>query len=38
LLRAFERARTRRELYELSDRMLKDIGLSREQVRAIRLF
>jgi uncharacterized protein YjiS (DUF1127 family) len=30
--KAHIRARTRRELHELSDRMLKDIGLTRRDV------
>ena len=39
ILEAFRRAKivrdTRRELYALSDHMLRDIGLSREQISAI---
>lgn len=30
--RAWGAARARKELYALSDRMLKDIGVSREQI------
>jgi uncharacterized protein YjiS (DUF1127 family) len=36
--RFFTRARTERELYALDDRMLRDIGLNRDQMRSIRLF
>jgi uncharacterized protein YjiS (DUF1127 family) len=32
LLEAYARRRTRRELYALSDHMLRDIGLRREQI------
>ena len=32
LIRAYTFARTRRELYALSDHMLRDIGLRREQI------
>lgn len=32
LRRAWALARTRRELYALNDRMLKDIGLRRDQI------
>jgi uncharacterized protein YjiS (DUF1127 family) len=32
LVRAWVLAKTRRELYALSDRMLKDIGLRRDQI------
>ena len=33
LLRLYDRLRTRRELHSLDDRMLRDIGLSRDQIR-----
>ena len=36
--KAYVRRRTQRELYAMSDRMLKDIGLRRDQIRTIRLF
>ena len=36
--RAWARRRTQRELYSMSDRMLRDIGLNRDQIRSIRLF
>ena len=32
LIRAYTFARTRRELYALSDHMLRDIGLRRDQI------
>ena len=35
--RAWVLRRTQRELYSMSDRMLRDIGLSRDQIRSIRL-
>ena len=38
LLRLYDRLRTQRELHSLDDRMLRDIGLSRDQIRSIRLF
>ena len=37
LLKALALARTQRELYSLSDRALRDIGLTRDQIRSIRL-
>jgi uncharacterized protein YjiS (DUF1127 family) len=37
LRKAFALARTQRELYSLSDRTLRDIGLTRDQIRSIRL-
>jgi uncharacterized protein YjiS (DUF1127 family) len=37
LLRLYDRLRTQRELHALDDRMLRDIGLSRDQIRSIRL-
>ena len=38
LLRTYVLAQTRRELYAMDDRMLRDIGLQRGQIRSIRLF
>ena len=35
--RAWALRRTQRELYAMSDRMLRDIGLNRDQIRSIRL-
>jgi uncharacterized protein YjiS (DUF1127 family) len=35
LLAAWDAARARRELYALSDRTLKDIGLSRGQINSL---
>lgn len=37
LLRAHVLRRTRRELYGMSDHMLRDIGVRREQIEFIRL-
>ena len=36
--KALARRRTQRELYAMSDRMLRDIGLNRDQIRSLRLF
>jgi uncharacterized protein YjiS (DUF1127 family) len=38
LRKAYALRQTRRELYAMSDRMLHDIGLRRDQIRSIRLF
>ena len=38
LRRAHVLAQTRRELYAMDDRMLRDIGLQRGQIRSIRFF
>jgi uncharacterized protein YjiS (DUF1127 family) len=38
LRKAYTLRRTRRELYAMSDRMLNDIGLRRDQISSIRLF
>ena len=35
--KAYALRRTRRELYAMSDRMLNDIGLRRDQISSIRL-
>ena len=37
LLEAYAAGRTRRELYAMTDRQLRDIGLRREQIEFIRL-
>jgi uncharacterized protein YjiS (DUF1127 family) len=37
LRKVYTRRRTQRELYAMSDRMLKDIGLRRDQIRTIRV-
>jgi uncharacterized protein YjiS (DUF1127 family) len=37
LRKAYALRQTRRELYGMSDRMLKDIGLRRDQIRSIRV-
>ena len=37
LRKAYALRQTRRELYAMSDRMLRDIGLNRDQIRSIRL-
>jgi uncharacterized protein YjiS (DUF1127 family) len=37
LRNAYVLRRTQRELYAMSDRMLKDIGLRRDQIRTIRV-
>jgi uncharacterized protein YjiS (DUF1127 family) len=37
LLRAWSARQTRRELYAMTDRQLRDIGLRREQIEFIRL-
>ena len=37
LLRVWSQRQTRRELYALSDKQLRDIGLRREQIEFIRL-
>jgi uncharacterized protein YjiS (DUF1127 family) len=38
LLRALARRRMQRELYAMDDRMLKDIGLRRDQISSFRVF
>lgn len=38
LRKVYALRQTRRELYAMSDRMLNDIGLRRDQIRSIRLF
>ena len=37
LRKAYALRRTQRELYAMSDRMLKDIGLRRDQISSLRL-
>jgi uncharacterized protein YjiS (DUF1127 family) len=38
LRKAYALRQTRRELYRMSDHMLKDIGLRRDQISSLRLF